>query len=66
MDAEYLQRIVDAYTNFFYHYEDAPLLIVNASEVDLVNNDGEFEELLRYIGSLRRGRHYFNPMPIAL
>jgi len=64
--SNYLQRIIDAYANFFYNYHDAPLLIINASEIDLVNNEQDYNELLKQIASIGSGRHYFNPMPIAL
>ncbi len=64
--SNYLQRITDAYTHFFYNYNDAPLLIINASEIDLVNNQRDYSELLKQIGSIYSGRHYFNPMPVAL
>ena len=36
---DYLAALIDAYTRFFHFYDDAPLLIVNASEIDFVNND---------------------------
>lgn len=57
----YLQRIVDAYTDFFYYYESTPLLIVNASGLDLVENEADYGELLQQISRIRTGRHYFNP-----
>lgn len=63
---QYLQSIVDAYADFFYNYNETPLLIINASEIDLVNNDNDYNELLKQVGSIRSGRHYFNPMPVAL
>ena len=62
----YLQRIVDAYAKFFYNYDAAPLLIINASEIDLVNNEQDYNELLKQISTIKSGRHYFNPLPIAL
>lgn len=66
IDPAYLARLSDAYTRFFYHYDSAPLLIVNAAEIDLVSNDRDYEQLLQQIRGVRRGRHYFNPAPIAL
>lgn len=66
ISAEYLQRLCDAYVNFFYHYDRAPLLIVNAAEIDLVSNDAEYELLLERVRTIRSGRHYFNPAPISL
>jgi deoxyguanosine kinase len=35
---DYLQELSNAYNLFFYHYDRAPLMIVNASEIDFVNN----------------------------
>ena len=63
IDAAYLQRLTDAYTDFFYQYNEAPLLIVNATEIDLVNNDRDYEMLLDRVYKTRSGRHYFNPVP---
>lgn len=62
--ADYLTRVVEAYTHFFYHYDQAPLLIVNAAEIDLAANDEDYLQLLGRIGAIRSGRHYFNPLPI--
>ncbi|RRJ82252.1 deoxynucleoside kinase [Aestuariirhabdus litorea] len=57
----YLQSINDAYTEFFYYYDEAPLLIINASDIDLVNNEADYNQLLLQINSIGSGRHYFNP-----
>ena len=59
----YLQKLTDAYTRFFYYYNDSPLLIVNAAEIDLVNNRQDFELLMDRINQIKSGRHYFNPVP---
>ncbi|NIP72623.1 MAG: deoxynucleoside kinase [Gammaproteobacteria bacterium] len=66
MDAAYLSRLAEAYTRFFHDYTEAPLLIVNAAQIDLVASDEDFNQLLEYIRRVRTGRHYFNPIPIAL
>jgi len=58
---EYLERLMDAYARFFHAYDRSPLLIVNAAEIDPVNNQSDYDELLRVIKSIERGRHYFNP-----
>lgn len=57
----YLQRLSEAYIRFFYHYDEAPLLIVNTSEINPVENDKEYALLLDRIQEIRSGRHYFNP-----
>jgi len=45
IDPDYLEELNDAYNNFFYHYDRSPLIVINASEIDFVNND----EHLSYI-----------------
>jgi deoxyadenosine/deoxycytidine kinase len=52
--------------NFFHNYTDAPLLIVNAAEIDFANNDADYQRLLERIKSVRSGRHYYNPHPLLL
>lgn len=66
MESSYLQRLSEAYTQFFYHYHDAPLLIVNAEDIDFVNNDADYRQLLDTITNIRTGRHYYNPLPFDL
>ncbi len=66
VESDYLQQVCDAYTQFFHHYSATPLLIVNATEIDLVNNDEDYKMLLEQVCNTRSGRHYINPMPIAL
>ena len=63
IEAAYLQRLSDSYVDFFYHYSDTPLLIVNAAEVDFVNNDNDYEQLLQRLRSIKTGRHFYNPNP---
>lgn len=65
MDAQYLQRLSDAYTRFFHYYDAAPLLIVNAAELDLAQRDDHYESLLNRLSEVGSGRHYFNPVPIS-
>ena len=57
----YLKRIADAYIEFFYHYNEAPLLIVNTEDFNLASGSGDFNLLLNHIRELPPGRHFFNP-----
>jgi deoxyguanosine kinase len=66
IDPEYLERINGSYAAFFHDYTAAPLLIVNAAEVDFVANDEDYRALRAQIGSARTGRHFFNPLPFAV
>ena len=63
IEAAYLQRLSDSYVDFFYHYTDAPLLIVNAAEIDFVNNEHDYQQLLERLTNVKSGRHYYNPQP---
>jgi len=60
----YLKRLSDAYADFFHYYVDSPLLIVNAEQIDLVNSEADYQNLLEQIKVTTSGRHYYNPLPV--
>tara|TARA_Y200000002_G_C22471179_1_gene574645 strand:+ start:93 stop:731 length:639 start_codon:yes stop_codon:yes gene_type:complete len=60
---DYLQKITDAYTQFFYSYKESPLLIINTSRVD-VNKSHDYVMLLDAISKDIKGKNYFNPSTI--
>lgn len=62
----YLENLNHAYTEFFHYYNSSPLLIVNSAEIDLVNNDEDYQLLVDYILSHPTGTNYFNPGPSLL
>ena len=64
MDPRYLDRVVAAYTRFFHHYEAAPLVIVNAAEIDFAHGDADYAQLFGLLQSISGGRHYLNPLPL--
>ena len=66
IEAAYLERLCDSYIQFFYQYNSAPLLIVNAADIDFASNEEDYQMLLERIINNRSGRHYFNPGPIGL
>jgi deoxyadenosine/deoxycytidine kinase len=61
---KYLDRINQAFNEFFFHYTDSPLLVVNASEIDFVQNPGEFEDLMDHIQAMKSGTQYYVPMSL--
>ena len=63
IERSYLTALNDAYTRFFHFYDKAPLLIVNTEDIDLVHNESDYEDLLRFLLTVKRGRHYYNPRP---
>jgi deoxyguanosine kinase len=66
IDAAYLSRLSEAYARMFLHYDAAPLLIVNAAHINLVDSDADYQALLEQIHSTRKGMQYFNPMSAVI
>lgn len=64
ISVDYLERISESYANFFHRYNQTPLLIVNATEINPVENEADYQSLLKQVRSVRSGRHYFNPLPM--
>ena len=62
----YLEKLTEAYARFFHAYNEGPLLIVNASQIDPVNNQTDYDQLFEQIEKTTGGRHFFNPVAAAL
>ena len=61
IDRQYLEQLNEVYSEFFLYYDAAPLLIVNANEIDLAQGDRDYKQLVDYMLNIKKGRHYFNP-----
>jgi deoxyguanosine kinase len=61
IDRGYLEQLNEVYSEFFLYYDAAPLLIVNANEIDLARDNRDYEQLIDYMLNIKKGRHYFNP-----
>ena len=66
IERRYLERLAEAYARFFLEFEAAPVLIVNAADIDPVGSETDYAGLLAEIVRARKGRHYFNPMKSLL
>jgi len=66
LSADYLARLSAAYTRFFYFYDQAPVLIVNAGEINPLDSEEDYQGLLQQICRPQRGKRYFNPSPLAI
>jgi deoxyguanosine kinase len=62
MERAYIEQLVDAYNHFFFHYVDAPLLVVNTNAIDFVKNPDDFEDLLQRILGHGKGTVYYSPI----
>ncbi len=63
---DYLLRLSESYTRFFYDYDDSALLTVNTQSVDLINNEDDYRAILEKINAIHCGRHYFNRSSFAI
>jgi deoxyadenosine/deoxycytidine kinase len=61
INRDYLAQLNNAYSQYFLYYDDAPLLIINATDIDFADNDQHYQQLLSYIQGITSGRHFFNP-----
>lgn len=61
---QYLEELNEVYSEFFLYYDAAPLLIVNANQLDLVSRQEDFAQLVDYALDIKAGRHYYNPASI--
>jgi deoxyadenosine/deoxycytidine kinase len=62
MSEDYIRELNEAYNYFFFRYKAAPLLIINASQIDFVRNDHELEDLMREIFRPDKAPvEYYNP-----
>lgn len=57
---DYLARLGNSYGEFFHHYEDAPLMMVNSENLNFVDNDTDFQLLMERIEGMRGPREFFS------
>jgi deoxyguanosine kinase len=62
-DSEYLESLCRAYNDFFFHYDETPLLVVNTSDIDFVNNPEDLENLLSVVRQTKNGTVHYQPLP---
>jgi len=61
IERSYVEKVANSYARFYYDFDDSPLLIVNASTIDPVNNDVDYDALYKQVRRITGGRHFFNP-----
>ena len=59
---KYLEKINQAFNEFFFHFSDCPLLVINASQIDFVHVPEDFEDLVERIKEMKSGTQYYVPM----
>lgn len=61
LDADYLARLASTYSDFFFHWDRTPLLVVNTSDIDIVESEEDLEALLAVIRRHKRGVQHWIP-----
>jgi deoxyadenosine/deoxycytidine kinase len=61
ISTEYIRQLNESYNQFFFRYDDTPLLVINTSEIDFVNNEADLEDLHQQILSPPSGTQYYVP-----
>ena len=61
LSEDYLAKVNRAYNHYFFHYTQTPLLVVNTSDVDLVNRSEDVDDLVRQIRGMGKGTQYYVP-----
>ncbi len=63
MSEDYIRELNDAYNRFFFNYRETPLLVINATELDFVNNAHDLDDLLAQLHRPISGVQYYSPTP---
>src|SRR3954465_3178678 len=61
-DTDYLAELSRTYNDFFHRWDETPLLVINTSDIDFVENEEDFDELIRAMSRIRAGTHYYQPL----
>ena len=62
ISSAYLEKINRAFNEFFFHYSETPLLVINASDIDFVHVPEDFEDLVHQITTMKSGTQYYVPV----
>jgi len=61
---EYIQALNELYNNFFFHYNETPLLVINTDDLDFVHNESDYQDILYEINQHTAGTRYYIPHKI--
>ena len=59
---EYIDALNQVYTEYFFRYQDTPLVIINTDNIDFVENEEDLKEVIDYIRKPVSGTKFFNPV----
>lgn len=59
---DYIDALSQVYTEYFFRYQDTPLVIINTNNIDFVHNKNDLREVIQYIRQPVSGTKFFNPV----
>jgi len=62
MDEEYIEALNQMYNQFFFRYNETPLLIINTTDIDFVHNEDDLAEILKTIQTPPAGTKLYRPV----
>ena len=61
VDRDYIAAVNEAYNQYFFHYSETPLLVINTSDIDFVNRREDLDDLLKQVLNMKQGIQYYVP-----
>ena len=58
---DYINALNELYTEYFFRYNETPLVIINTNHIDFVNNSADLDQVIDYIRQPVSGTKFFNP-----
>ena len=58
---DYINALNEIYTEYFFRYNETPLVIINTNHIDFVNNSADLDQVIDYIRQPVSGTKFFNP-----
>jgi len=61
ISTDYIKRLNEAYNEFFFRYTETPILVINSTEIDFVNNEDDLNDLIKQVLNPPVGKKYYVP-----
>ena len=58
---DYRERVSNAFHDFFFYYDETPLLVVESSDIDFIEDSDDLRDLFREIANARSGVQHYVP-----
>ena len=62
INTDYIAAVNEAYNQYFFHYSETPLLVINTSDIDFVHRREDLDDLLKQVLGMKQGTQYYVPV----